>query len=122
MLQEREVLRMGATTPVPVDVRVIAATHAELGAQVERGLFRRDLHYRLAVLQQAVGHTWPGNVRELENWVERLRVCQTYVCNAQGEVDTARLLEVFPECATPLSLAVSTASQAIAFERHSPPC
>ncbi|KLN52085.1 propionate catabolism operon regulatory protein PrpR [Variovorax paradoxus] len=51
VLQEREVLRLGATAAVPVDLRVIAATHANLAAQVERGLFRRDLYYRLAVLR-----------------------------------------------------------------------
>ena len=53
VLQEREVLRIGATVPVPVDLRVIAATHADLAAQVDRGLFRRDLYYRLAVLRVA---------------------------------------------------------------------
>jgi propionate catabolism operon transcriptional regulator len=51
VLQEREVLRLGATAAVPVDLRVIAATHANLAEQVDRGLFRRDLYYRLAVLR-----------------------------------------------------------------------
>ena len=53
VLQEREVLHIGATVPVPVDLRVIAATHADLATQVDRGLFRRDLYYRLAVLRVA---------------------------------------------------------------------
>lgn len=50
VLQEREVLRLGAGEPVPVDVRVIAATHADLKAAVEVGRFRADLFYRLAIL------------------------------------------------------------------------
>ena len=51
VLQEREVLRIGATQVTPVDVRVVAATHADLRALVEQGKFRSDLFYRLAVLR-----------------------------------------------------------------------
>ena len=48
VLQEREVLPVGATRPVPVDVRLVAATHASLDDYVARGDFRRDLFARVA--------------------------------------------------------------------------
>ena len=53
-LQEGEVLPVGATRPVPVDVRLIAATNRDLTASVESGLFRRDLYARLAFWEISV--------------------------------------------------------------------
>lgn len=50
VLQEGEVVRVGATHPISVDVRVIAATNAELQKDVEQGIFREDLYYRLNVI------------------------------------------------------------------------
>ena len=50
VLEERELTRVGGTQTIPVDVRVVAATNRSLREQVERGIFRSDLYYRLNVL------------------------------------------------------------------------
>jgi propionate catabolism operon transcriptional regulator len=51
VLEEREVVRVGGTRPIAINVRVISATHCDLDARVRDGRFRADLFYRLAVLR-----------------------------------------------------------------------
>ena len=51
VLEQREVTRLGGTTTIPVDVRVVAATNNPLRLAVEHGAFRADLFYRLNVLR-----------------------------------------------------------------------
>ena len=50
VLQERCILPVGSSKEVPIDVRVVAATHKKLEAEVEAGRFREDLYYRINVL------------------------------------------------------------------------
>lgn len=50
VLQEKRLLRVGGTTEIPVDIRVLAATNKNLKEEVEKGAFRHDLYFRLSVM------------------------------------------------------------------------
>ena len=54
VIQEKEVLRLGATRPVKVDIRVIAATNHDLAEAVHSGMLRQDLYFRLNVVTLAI--------------------------------------------------------------------
>ncbi|MGB5605790.1 MAG: sigma-54 dependent transcriptional regulator [Gammaproteobacteria bacterium] len=53
-IQEKAVRPVGAQREIPTDVRILSATHRDLAQQVEEGLFRQDLYYRLNVIQLQV--------------------------------------------------------------------
>ncbi len=53
-IQEKSVRPVGAATEIPVDVRILSATHKDLGLLVEEGRFRHDLYYRINVIELRV--------------------------------------------------------------------
>ncbi len=54
VIQEKEFMPLGSTDPVKVDVRIMAATNADLSKLVKEGKFREDLYYRLNVINIAL--------------------------------------------------------------------
>ncbi|MBI5014462.1 MAG: sigma 54-interacting transcriptional regulator [Deltaproteobacteria bacterium] len=54
VLEERAVVRVGGTRVIPVDVRLIAATHRDLQEEREKGNFRKDLYFRLSVISLTI--------------------------------------------------------------------
>ncbi|HQT62261.1 MAG TPA: sigma-54-dependent Fis family transcriptional regulator [Acidiphilium sp.] len=76
LLEEREIVPLGSTTPIRIDIRVISATHRDLEAMVARGEFRMDLYYRL----NGVALTMPG----LRERADRQRLIET-ICAEESE-------------------------------------
>jgi DNA-binding NtrC family response regulator len=79
VLQERTVRRVGGSTEIPVDVRLVAATNKDLRADVKAGSFREDLYFRLAVipialtpLRERVEDVMPLARHFLEKWCDEL--------------------------------------------------
>jgi DNA-binding NtrC family response regulator len=53
-IQERTVVPVGGVEPIPVDLRIVAATHRDLAAMVRAGTFRQDLYFRLNVVRLSI--------------------------------------------------------------------
>ncbi|MEM6789771.1 MAG: sigma 54-interacting transcriptional regulator [Myxococcota bacterium] len=75
VLEVRAVTRVGATTEIPVDVRVVCATHRDLGTMVADGTFREDLFYRISTFTLEVPPL-RARPRELEVLAERFLAAQ----------------------------------------------
>ena len=81
-LQEREIRRVGATTPIKVDVRVLAATNKNLEKAVAGREFRRDLYYRLNVINIPI----PPLRERREDILSLARLFMDHYAKAQGKV------------------------------------
>jgi propionate catabolism operon transcriptional regulator len=69
-LEEREIVRVGGNRPIPVNVRIVSATHCDLDRWVREGRFRADLFYRLGVLRMALPplRERPDDIVPLAEW------------------------------------------------------
>jgi transcriptional regulator with PAS, ATPase and Fis domain len=92
-LQEREFERLGATSSVRVDIRVIATTNRQLAAMVKEGSFRADLYYRLNVIPLGLPalRERPEDIRELAQHFARLHAPTGRPRPKLGEEFLARL-------------------------------
>src|SRR6185295_12975186 len=82
-LQEGEVLPVGATQPVRVDVRVVAATHRDLVRAIDAGTFREDLYARLSIGELRVPPLRERRV-DLLDWIDRLHALWAAKRSAAG--------------------------------------
>jgi len=76
VLEERVIERVGGTTSIPIDVRIIAATHRDLPSRITAGKFREDLYYRLSVFPIEISplRDRPDDIAPLcQEFVHRLR-------------------------------------------------
>ena len=89
-LERKEVRRIGGTRTIQVDIRVVAATNRDLGVEVNRGRFREDLYYRLAVARV---HVPPLRERreDIELLIEHFL---SITPNAEGAELTAETIEL----------------------------
>ena len=88
VLQEREVMPVGSTETIPVDVRIICATNKPLEEMIEEGAFREDLYYRLNV--------FPLFIPPLRERREDIGLIMEYLLNQYNEFYNRNISEVEP--------------------------
>ena len=89
VLQERQVQRVGGTTDIPIDIRVLTATNQDLEAAVEVGAFRRDLFYRVAA--------FPITVPPLRDRREDIPLLANHFLNKYTEKVTKSIKALSPD-------------------------
>lgn len=98
VLQEREIVRVGSRKPVPIDVRLIAATNVDLKEAVRAGRFRKDLFYRINVvpLQLAPLRERPGDILPLTRHFISTYAKRLHIDEPELHPETLRLLNEYP--------------------------
>lgn len=96
-LQNREILRIGGTVPIPLDLRIIAATNADLKQRVEERTFRQDLYYRLRVVPITIPplRERPGDIGPLCQYFLQMYT-EKHHCRLTLNDRLIALLEAYP--------------------------
>ncbi|NWF73027.1 MAG: sigma-54-dependent Fis family transcriptional regulator [Nitrospirae bacterium] len=89
VIQEREIRRVGSTTPMTVDVRIIAASKKDLASLVKSGAFREDLFYRLNVITI--------NIPPLRERAEDISLLTQYFIQMYGGTKSPPVTGIVPE-------------------------
>ena len=109
VLERKEVRRVGASKSLEVDIRVVAATNRDLGVEVNRGRFREDLYYRLAVVPIEL----PPLRGRREDMYYRLAVARVHVPPLRERKDDLPLLIEHILATTPNGETASIAQETI---------
>ncbi len=94
VLEERVIERVGGTKSIPVDFRLVAATHRDLPSRIAEGRFREDLYYRLSVFPIEIPalRRRPGDIEPLiEEFVQRF--CKTHFLRLRISEEALQILE-----------------------------
>ena len=95
VLEEREVVRVGGTRPIPIDVRIVCATHCDLDQRVRDGAFRADLFYRLGVLRLTI----PPLRARIDDLAQLAQWCLNHALASLGVRAHANLAAELAACA-----------------------
>jgi transcriptional regulator with PAS, ATPase and Fis domain len=128
VMENREFARVGSETTIRVDVRLIAATNADLSQVVERGEFREDLYYRLHVFPVRLPplRARPGDVDLLVDYFLRQFTAETALAVTGVSEEALELLRAYPwpgnvrELRNAIQRAVIRAEEGVIEPRHLP--
>jgi DNA-binding NtrC family response regulator len=98
VLQEKEVMPLGTSRPIPVDVRIVAATNRNLGQSIRNGEFREDLYYRLNVFRLEIPslRERPGDIPLLVEAFLTMQECGKRPGDGTCSPLAARALRAYP--------------------------
>lgn len=90
VLQENEIDRVGGRFPIPVDVRVIATTNANINQEVAHGRFRKDLYYRLNVI--------PIRIPPLRERIDDIPILVSYFIEKYSLIHRCQVNDISAQC------------------------